>query len=24
VLKLTGFYEQGVFGADEIVDEPKQ
>ena len=23
VLKLTGFYEQGVFGADEIVDEPK-
>ena len=24
VLKLTGFYEQGVFGQDEIVDEPKQ
>ena len=23
VLKLTGFYEQGVFGQDEIVDEPK-
>ena len=24
VLKLTGFYEQGVFGESEIVDEPKQ
>ena len=24
VLKLTGFYEQGVFGVDEIADEPKQ
>lgn len=24
VLKLTGFYEQGVFGQDEITDEPKQ
>jgi hypothetical protein len=23
VLKLTGFYEQGVFGQDEIVDESK-
>ena len=23
VLKLTGFYEQGVFGQDEITDEPK-
>jgi hypothetical protein len=24
VLKLTGFYEQGVFGQDEIVDEPEK